>query len=209
MVFSKRYEKPAPATDPDAIDWGKVASVFVMFSMLSFLTAWIYSFETETIDSPDIYKGQDNNTALTGPIHIKSNGATYQVRVKAVQMSMQSWTFIEGKVLDKNKQYLFSFGKDLWKESGVDYEGYSWSEKDDAFEIKVNFPKAGEYYIQLQAESNNQPDIIAVTVTKKMGSSLPHIWLGIIFLLIGIVCNEIQNRTMRTVLKGMGDRFND
>ncbi|MDX8384038.1 MAG: hypothetical protein R8M45_08150 [Ghiorsea sp.] len=206
MVFSKRYQKPRAPSDPNAVDWGSVASVLIVFSLLSFVTAWVYSFNTESIEIPDIYQGWEKNAALTGPIHSKKSHETYQIRVKAMNMPLQSWSYVEGQVLDKNKEYLFSFGKGLWNESGRDSEGYYWHEADDAYEISITLPQAGDYYLQFSAESNQQPEIIAVTVSKRMGSSLPHFWFGVLLLIAGVVLNEVKNRTMRKMVTAMNGR---
>jgi len=199
MVFSKRQQQPPQDADENT-DWGKVGSVLIVFSLVSFITAWVFSFESQTISSPDIYSHESGQSSLIGPIIAKKNHETYQIRVKALNMPMQSWAYVEGQVLDSNKSYLFSFGKGLWNESGRDSEGYYWQEADDSYEISINLPKRGTYYLQFNAESNQQPEIISLIVVKKWGSSLPHLWFGVILLLLGIVLNEMQNRTVTKVL---------
>ncbi|MDQ6976154.1 MAG: hypothetical protein Q9M22_06295 [Mariprofundaceae bacterium] len=182
------------ADDEDAIDWGKVATVCMIAGVLSLLTAWVYSFETEKTLDVRLVPNANLKAAISGPIHVVKYNESYTITVTA-SMAVKSWSFIEGQVLDQNKNYLFSFGKDLWDEQGRDSDGY-WREINNSYAITVTFPTPGNYYIRLETEYNRAPKNISIRVSKQLGSSIPHFWLGIFLLLAGIVLNEFQNQTI-------------
>ena len=115
-----------------------------------------------------------------------------------------SWTFVEGQVLDEKKEYLFSFGKELWAESGRDADGV-WSESDTSYSIDLTIPNPGLFYLKF--ESDRYADKrrgIAVIVTRKNGSWIPHFWFGLVCLLIGVVLNEIKNKWFRRLADEFG-----
>jgi len=120
---------------------------------------------------------------IVGSIKVTKARQVFEIAVKA-DMPVQSWSFIEGEVLDSDKEYLFAFGKELWHETGRDSEG-PWRENKNTYKIKVSFPHPGSYYLNFKIESNKDPSIVYVTVTKKQGSALPHFWFGVILLIIG------------------------
>ena len=200
-LSDREQQEPASATgdnNPDRVDLGKIATVFIVFGLISLLTAWIYSMETEKIIDTAFRPAESSSqSAEIGPINVRKNNESYAISIQA-NLSSQSWANIEGQVLDSNKQYLFSFGKELSRYSGRDSEG-SWSEVENAYSMNVTFPKYGVYYLQFNTESDRIPNVVKVVVSKKRGSSLPHLWFGIIALLIGIVINEIKNRTITNV----------
>ncbi len=184
--------------DDDAIDWGKVATVCMLVGVLSLLTAWVYGFETERVMDVRVFPKSNLKAAASGPIHVTKYNETYTITVIA-SLSRKSWSFIEGQVLDKNKNYLFSFGKDLWDEEGRDSEGY-WREINNSYDITVTFPTPGDYYIRLASEYNRAPKNVTVRVAKQLGSSIPHFWFGLLLLFAGIALNEFQNRTISRAL---------
>ena len=192
--------------DPDKVHLGKIATVFIVFSLLSFLTAWIYSSETENVAKVNFKSNNSANKVKSikgevGPINVVKYRETYNIAVKA-NLVEQSWSNVEGQVLDSNKKYLFSFGKELSLYSGYDSEG-SWTERNDNYDINVTFPKPGTYYLQFLTESDRYktPYQLQVKVSKKRGSSIPHMWFGIITLIIGIILNEIRNRTISRIFE--------
>lgn len=179
----------------ESVDLGKVATVFIIFGLLSLFTAWMYSMETEQISKTSFRPvGTSGSSAEIGPINVRKHNESYTIHVKA-SLSSQSWANIEGQVLDSTKQYLFSFGKELSYYSGRDYEG-SWTELDNNYSINVTFPKPGTYYLQFNTQSDRAPQNVEVKVSKKRGSSIPHMWFGIIILLIGIVMRELKKHTI-------------
>ena len=121
---------------------------------------------------------------LIGPIVTENKGETFEVNIVA-SLPNQSWSVIEGEVLNEEKEYLYSFAKELWYETGRDSDGY-WSDNNNNYKMKMTFPDAGKYYLTFKTESNNMPQQATVTVSKKRGSSLPHLWFGIICILAGL-----------------------
>lgn len=195
--LSNRQEQDsisAENNDPDRVDLGKVATVFIIFSLLSLLTAWIYSMETEKVASTSFQPYGNGTAAELGPINVRKHNETYSITIKA-NLASQSWSHIEGQVLNSDKQYLFAFGKELSYYSGRDSDG-SWTELENDYSMNVTFPKPGTYYLKFSTESDKAPKKVKVSVSKKRGSSLPHLWFGILTLIIGIVLNEVKNRTI-------------
>jgi len=188
--------------EEDSVDWGKVASVFMVIGVLSLLTAWIYSFDTNQVLNVPINHQQilHPEKAVFGPINVAKYHETYTITIKA-SMTSQSWAFVSGQVLDRNKHYLFSFGKGLWDEEGRDSDGY-WHETDNTYSMLVTFPEPGKYYFKLEYEYNKAPRVMTLQVSKQLGSSIPHFWLGIFLLMIGVVLNELQNRS---ILRAIND----
>jgi hypothetical protein len=186
--------------DSDAVDLGKVATVFIVFGLLSLLTAWIYSMETEKVANASFRPvGISSSSEAIGPINVRKHNESYKVSIKAALYS-QSWASIEGQVLDSQKEYLFAFGKELSSYSGRDYEG-SWTELDNDYVMNVTFPDPGNYYILFNIEADTPPRELEVKVSKIRGSSLPHTWLGIILLIVGITLNEIKNQSIARYIR--------
>lgn len=193
--------------DPNSVDLGKVGSVFIIFGVLGLITAWIFSMETEQLfEKRFVPRGAELEGGIEtefGPINVRKRMVTYNISIDA-NLPLQSWSFIEGTVLDSRKQYLFAFGKELWHERGSD-----WHESVDEIDMKVTFPSPGTYYIRLKTESNQEPKEVKIKVTKMRGSSLLHFWFGVICLITGIVLNEIRNRTVVNFLERMNEKYGE
>lgn len=186
--------------------YGHIAKALIVFALICLLTSLVFNtgctVVKETISTP----------GSVGPITTTKRNTVFQINVKA-HVSTNSWAFVSGEVLDSQKNYLFSFGQELWKERGVDYNGESWSESDVKYDIKVTLPKPGTYYIKFVSESGSSgykpgtvdgPSIkTGVVITKKRGSSLPHMWVGILALILAIVFNEIKSQTIGKLIEGL------
>jgi hypothetical protein len=232
--ISERLQQDRPPSSP--ISWLKdhdyalTAKIFLVYSALSFLTAWCYSWETERVyhDSMILHQdirqpqaeidaeaaqeaasgeetGQESST-LIGPITVRKFNAVYTIAIRS-PLSENTWAYIEGEVLDRNKNFLFSFGKELWHETGYDDEG-QWNESDDSYDMKVTFPTPSTYYIKLKSQTNYALPQAEVTVTRRNGSSIPHMVFGMVTLLIGLYLNEKANRTFTRSYKKM-QRYSD
>ncbi len=180
--------------EDDYIDYGRLASLFIVFGVISLLTAWIFSMDKEKVLSSSFRPHSTGAGVVRGPIDVKKDDTSFRVEVTA-NLPLQSWAFVEGQVLDANQQYLFSFGKEFWHEQGRDSDG-AWREQDTKYSINITLPKKGRYYLKFVSDSNKNPNQVTVTLHQKRGSSLPHIIFGVITLLIGIVLNEIKNATL-------------
>ncbi len=180
------------------LDLGKVATVFIIFGFISLLTSWIYSIETKKVVNK-IFKPYENQvSAEIGPINVKRYNEVYNISIGA-NITSQSWSHIEGQVLNRNKQYLFSFGKEISYYSVHNSDKIS-TELENDYSINVTFPQPGAYYLIFSTEGNNIPSDVSIKVSKMLGSSLPHLWFGILTLIIGIILNEVRNRTVMNVL---------
>jgi hypothetical protein len=122
-----------------------------------------------------------------GPIKVEKDNTVYSVKVNQKLSNSGDWSFVSGDVLGANKEYLFGFGKEFWKESGYDDEG-PWHEVVDNFDIKVTFYKAGIYYLNFNTEMSSETagSEVNVTAEPRKGSSLAHFTLGIFSIIIGL-----------------------
>ncbi len=108
-------------------------------------------------------------------------------------------------MLDNQKEYLFSFGKELWHETGND-DG-ALGEADEAYEMKFTVAEPGDYYLKIKTQGDYTPGVITVSLASTVGSSVPHFAFGVITLLIGIVLNEVSNRTLIRLTSRFRDEF--
>ncbi len=163
--------------------YNNAAKIFLGFAALCFFTSLFLNMTVGTKLEESIPPAG----GTVGPIEVKSDFSVYLIKVKQ-GLSDGSWSFVGGDVLDENKNYLFGFGKEFWRESGYDSDG-RWQESDTSFDMKVTFPKKGKYYLKFNAEmSQSRPGgTIKLTVLPKRGSSLAHISLGILGILIAVV----------------------
>ncbi|MFC1749022.1 hypothetical protein ACFL2V_09480 [Pseudomonadota bacterium] len=179
----------------DEIDLGKIASVFFLFGVLSLLMSWYYSSDAETLYKESVRLNPNTPELLLGPMKVAKKNTAYEITVKT-DLNINSWAFVEGEILDQNKDYLYSFGKELWHESGYDSDG-SWTESNNDYSLDVTFPTAGVYYLKFKSEAQRPPRSVTIKVARSHGSALPHFWFGVLSIIIGIVLNEFKNRTIR------------
>jgi hypothetical protein len=127
---------------------------------------------------------------VIGPIKVKDVPAVYEIKVHhdlSLMGTSSIWTEIEGEVLDARKEYLFSFGDELWEERGFDEEG-PWHESKEEFAMKVTFKNKGKYYLRMNITSPfSHINPVSVVVYKKLGSSLPFFIIGVISLVGGLI----------------------
>jgi hypothetical protein len=210
--LSERLNQDSPTEDSvlDDIDLDKVKNVFLFFGILSLLTAWFFSFDSGTISKSSVRPTivaedgvqaapdtEEKYIAAIGPLVVNKFKEVYSVAISS-NLPVNSWAFVEGEVLDAKKDYLFSFGQELWHETGYD-EG-NWEEAENSYTMKITFPQPGKYYLNFKTQGSSNPDTINVIIKKHRGSSIPHMAFGIICLLIGIVLNETQNKTISKTL---------
>lgn len=195
--------------------YGSLAKILIIFAALCFFTSLVFSCgsrvarETVTFSSETVLNSSEGEGQTVGPIRVNSSNTVYEVSVSAKSLSSNSWASITGQVLDSQKQYLFAFGKELWRESGYS-GGESWSESDTSFDMKVTIKKPGEYYLRFTSEAGRtnsysssavSPPSALVIVSKKAGSSLPHMWAGILALVLAVVFNEIRSQTIGNLIQ--------
>ena len=211
--LSDRLNQDRPPSLFEVLDLGKIATVFIVCGFLSLFTAWVFSWETEqvfnrTVSAPYRWDGPKpeeiiKDVTTLGPIFVAKNREVFAIRLTA-PLPANTWAFLEGEILDAEKEYLFSFGKEIWHETGRDSDG-AWQESDLDYTMKVTFPQSGVYYLKLKANGSHDVTAIAVTISKRRGSSLPHLIFGISTLLVGLVLNEMRNKTLTTLAMRMSD----
>lgn len=160
----------------------RAASALLAFAVLCFLTSLVMGSTT----GPKLKTTLPSTGGEVGPIEVNEANSVYQVSVEH-NTSNQSYRYIEGSLLDAEKEYLFGFGDEMWQESGYD-EGH-WSERDDHYSINVTIPEVGRYYMEFSSEGNStSTSSIIVELARLRGSSLPHLWLGVFAILAAVLC---------------------
>lgn len=181
-----------------SVNLGALALICLIFSLISFMTSQYYGAKTEKVVHASFQPTPTSNRAETKLLVNKYN-ESYEITVMA-SLELQSYSFVEAQVLDANKEYLFSFGEELWYEQGRDSDGY-WKEGNHGYSMDITFPKPGSYYLLFDVEKTPKtPKVLTVKVAKKRGSSVPHAALSLICLLLGLLLNEIKNQTILRIL---------
>ena len=176
-------------------DLGILAKVFFICGLVSILTSFFFSSGTK-----EHYQTELHQNEIWGPIKVKKNNSSYKVMIHA-DLGWQSWSFLEIEVLDYDKEYLYSFGKELWRESGRDLEG-AWQENNNSYNMNITFPKVGNYYFKLKADSNRAMGKIRVSVSRVRGSGIPHLIFGVICIIVGCVFHEKKHKSLASILEG-------
>ena len=97
--------------------YNNLCIIVCLFCIICFITS--ISYQTSSLKKfnfPSLKEG-----AKIGPIKVQNKSAIYKIIVHF--KGNNSSTYISGEVLDKDKDTLYEFGKDLWHESGYDSEG--------------------------------------------------------------------------------------
>lgn len=161
----------------------KFSWVLLIFSIVCFITMFILNNSV----NQNLVKNLPVKGGILGPINVKKDHSVYSIIIQQPLNSFDVWSFVNGSVLDKNKEFLFGFGKELWSEEGYD-DGGHWTEQENNYEIKVTFPTKGTYYLEFESE-NNSSNVgeITVQVSQKIASSLIFDDLGAISLVIAVI----------------------
>lgn len=93
-----------------------------------------------------------------GPIEIPHDNTRVGTRIRqdvaeGSGRRYQRWSFVTVELLDENKEYMVSFGGDVWSYAGYD-GGDHWEEEDEEYKTTIRFPSAGTYYVRFQTEAN-------------------------------------------------------
>ena len=121
----------------------------------------------------------------------------------------ESWAFIEAELVDRQGRWVGGFGGNQYHESGYDSDGY-YSEGQTVVDLTLVVPQPGEYALRFKVEggrntSRSSGDIssrtpLTVRIDYKLGGGGIFFALGLIILVIGVVLNEIRNRTLMSMI---------
>ncbi len=218
MLHRSSLRRSSNGRYPDTRKLKNNAKTFFIFGILSILTAFIFGINIDEPVAQERITAQEKNanngfTIVPGlegltpsvtqampeaeevliPLTVARNKTTYEIEIKAHNMPTNSWTIASGELLDSNKEYLFSFSQEMWIETGRDSEG-PWKETEDDYSMKITIPKAGKYYLSFDIEGKHKSPQINVKVTRQLGSTIPHFWLGIFLIIIGLILNQRSNK---------------
>lgn len=158
----------------------RFAQVFLAYAALCFITAIILNWGTQSLSETLPAEG-----GTVGPLEVPKDNTVYLVEVRS-DVDQNSWTYVGGSVLDSNQQYLFGFGDEFWHESGRDSEGY-WSESKTEYDLKLTMPTQGTYFLKFDTDAKSVVESpISVKVTKKVGSYIAHMWLGVCAMIVAV-----------------------
>lgn len=184
-------------------DKKQAAMALIAFAILSFVTALFFNVTT----GGQISEILPPKGGIVGPITIDKDRMVYQITVAQDIRSSGAWNQVEGSVLDKQKNHLFSFGEEFWAESGYD-DGGSWSESKTDYTIKVLL-QSGTYYLGFESEQVSQvTGSIQVVGKQKSGSSVPLFTAGVIALILGVIFYQMALASSTSPLKAYTGRRN-
>ena len=170
----------------DKLFYNNIIFIVIVFCITCFITSIM-------LQNEGVKKQVVNNVRegqMFGPITVTNKPKIY--KVTANFRGNNSSTYISGEVLDKDKDTLYEFSKDLWHESGYDSEGY-WSESERNMVTYLTFSEKGTYYIQFNTDEKNMRDI-SITFKPVNGSYVPHLQVGFLFLLIAAIAFCLLNQ---------------
>ncbi len=132
-----------------------------------------------------------NEGSTYGPIVVKK-GQTKICRIETDLHGNNLSLYFSGEVLDKDKETLYEFGKELWHEEGYDAEGY-WSESERHMAANLTFSEPGTYYIRFHTDENLMHNI-GMTIKVKKGSGIPYLMIGTYLFIIVLIFFILLNR---------------
>ncbi len=174
----------------------KIGLIFLGYAVLCFITSFWFNSD---VGKTALQEQVSPQGGTIGPLHVEESNAVYLITVQQNVQSM-AWSFVNGDVLDENKNYLFGFGGEFWEEQGRDSDG-AWREAKENFDLKVTFPKPGKFYLKFESEMKT-PDSgqgINIVVKKKRGSSLAHFILGLFSIIAAVGILFYANSEKSTV----------
>ena len=82
----------------------------------------------------------------------KNKYSVYDVEIKQNHSIGGQWSYVGIELLNANKEYLFSFGDEMWYETGYDSEG-SWREYKNKYSTKITIPDKGKFFFKVNYEN--------------------------------------------------------
>ena len=157
----------------------KSSYILGVFGAICLLFAAIFSANVSDVET----KTLSGKGGVFGPLIVRENNSSYEFVIKNY-VPLNKWSSIEIEVLNEKKEYLFSFGDEMWHESGYD-EG-PWVESKTDFSMDITFKKPGQYYFNVNSERNDgNGNSIVISAVKERGSNIAFLVLGVLGLAIG------------------------
>jgi hypothetical protein len=151
-------------------------TITFIFGIVCITTSMVFNINNQTFANQTL----PHTGGEIGPIVIEKDNTVAQVDLTQPLKSKgrQHWIYNTCEILDQDKEYLTSFGKEFWWESGYD-EGH-WEEKDTNYSTKITFQTSGNYFLNFIAETSpGETNSMNIRVYKKLGSGLPFMIAGI------------------------------
>ncbi len=136
----------------DLYFYNNLLLIICIFCALCFIT---YFFLENAKAPKSYYTGTLVSGQIFGPIKV------YKGHPKIIAIDSRylgadnNYEYISGEVLDENENTLYEFGKELWRESGYDSDGY-WAESDTNMSAKLVFSTPGTYFIRFNKEADEK-----------------------------------------------------
>ncbi len=198
-----RHPQDKDDFEDDHVHFGQLALVFIGFAILYFATGFFFDSSLKTMRAKDF-----PTSRMFGPIDTTKPNTVVEISMRN-RFLRQSWSFVEVEILKQDKNRLLSFGGEFSHEQGRDADG-PWSESQTDRNVRVTLPDPGKYYLKFNAEGGRMGALGAsattdrtrldIRVVYKRGNSTIFNLLGIIVLIIGVVLNELRNRTLIKIL---------
>lgn len=186
----------------NGVHLGKLALVFIVFAALFLITALVMDVSVYSIQQ-DVRANQ-----RVGPVVTTTPNTILYVSVENRSLS-ESWAYVEAELVDRRGRWAGGFGGNQYHESGYDSDGY-WSESESTVDLTLVVPDPGEYWLRFKVEggkanSNRASNIasqtqLSVTVDYKLGGAGIFFVIGLIVLVMGVILNEIRNRTIMRLI---------
>lgn len=177
--------------------WRTLSGVCLVAAVLFLLTAFVLSFGAGI----DIRRQLPGDGGKIGPIHIDEPFTVLEIEIYQ-PVADNHWIFVTGALLNAQSQYLTGFGDELWHASG--YDGGYWSQAVRSYDTRITVREAGNYFLRFTTETDarrGQLPPMTVTVEENFASSLPHLLVGILLIVVGIVVNLRFGGTLQRVFQ--------
>ncbi len=173
----------------------KYAVTLIVFAAICFFMGIFAGKSIFTIDSDTF---TNDEITIVGPIETTTTNSLFKIKASQKIYNYGNWCYLSGEVLDKNKEYLFGFGKELYRETGRDSDG-TWYENKTSYSTVINLKKPGTYYIKLYNESESNPrqvGNITYSISAQKASNVPYVMLSIFSIIAGVILLIMANRAV-------------
>ncbi len=194
--------------EDEGIHLGKLALVFIGFALFYLATALYFSMS----EKDQVLTGMANKDF--GPIETTRPNAVLEITIYHESLK-ESWAYVEVDLMNRDStKALMTFSGEQYHESGRDSEG-PWSESKSNTDIRITVPEPGSYYLRARVQGGPKNSTSAsdttgktelrITIDHLRGSSALFTWAGVILLILGVVLNEIRNKTVLALIGKMSN----